>query len=451
MRKLFTFSLMVIMIFIAGCSAFNPTIEPTEPNEQEQPTKDMEETKMPSGESGFVKSDLARETSPQVDPDSINLLSQGNTAFALSFYDQIREGTDNIIFSPFSISLALSMTLAGAETTTEQAMLEALRLSLPESEVHPAFNALLLAIEESQEMEIQESEGSQFQLNIANSIWGQMGYDFKQAFLDTLAKNYGAGINNVDFVQNPEGARVAINDWVEEETQDKIQDLIPQGAIDSLTRLVLANAIYFKGSWLYPFSESRTANAPFTTLEGSEISVEMMKVYGERFLYGEGENYKVISLPYLSRDFSMVVLVPESGSFSDFEGSLTPEILNELLKNIGIEDVNLEMPKFDFETTTNAKDPLSVLGMSQAFKSETADFSGITEAEEVYITDVLHKATITVDEEGTEAAAATAVIVGIESAMPGEPRTLIIDRPFMFFIRHQPTGTILFMGRVTQP
>jgi serpin B len=398
-----------------------------------------------------VKSGLERETSPQVDPELLEILSQGQTEFALSFYDQIRNGNDNIIFSPFSISLALSMTLAGAENTTEQDMLNGLKLSLTEPEVHSAINALLLEIEDSEQIEMEGREGDQFQLNIANSIWGQSGYDFKQSFLDTLAINYGAGIYNVDFIYNPEAARVAINDWVEEETQDKIQDLIPEGVIDSLTRLVLANAIYFNGSWLHPFTESRTADTPFTKLDGSEISVEMMKLNGESFQYGEDEGYKAIMLPYLSRDFNMLVLVPDSGSFEDFENALSSEQLTEIISGLASEAVNLEMPKFDFETTTNAKDTLIALGMTEAFQPEIADFSGITEEEKLYISDVLHKATINVDEDGTEAAAATAVIMKVESAMPGEPKSLVIDRPFLFLIQHKPTGTILFMGRVTEP
>ncbi len=451
MKKVMMACLLIIIVLISGCSQPTDAGEPTEPSGQEEPTGVIEETDMPSGETELVKSSLGRETSPQVDPEALETLSQSQTEFALSFYDQIRNGTSNIIFSPFSISLALSMTLAGAESTTEQAMLDGLKLTLSETELHAAINALLLEIEASQNMDMEEVEGSQFELNIANSIWGQSGYDFKEAFLDTLAVNYGAGIYNVDFIQNPETSRVAINDWVEEETQDKIQDLIPQGAIDSLTRLVLANAIYFNGSWRYPFSETQTAAAPFTTLDGSEISVEMMKVMGENFQYVEGEGFNAIALPYLSPDFNMLILVPELGAYEGFEGSLSTQFLNEIIGDMSSEAVNLEMPKFDFETTTNATGPLKSLGMTEAFQSETADFSGITGVEKLYISEVLHKATITVDEEGTEAAAATAVIMKIESAMPGEPKSLVIDRPFLFFIQHQPTGSILFMGRVTEP
>jgi serpin B len=399
----------------------------------------------------LIKSDLAREINPVVGDDKIQTLSQDNTAFATKFYDQIRAQDGNLIFSPLSLSLALSMTLAGAESSTEEGMLTGLQMSLPENELHTAFNALMLAIEDSQDQGQDEFEGDRFQLNIANSIWGQAGYGFKQPFLDTLAQQYDAGIFAVDYVQNPEGARVAINDWVSQETEQKIKELIPSGAIDSLTRLVLANAIYFNGSWLNSFSEDATTQEPFFTLDGTEISADMMKLYGERFLYYRGDNFQALNLPYMSSDFVMTLLVPDQGVFTEFEGGLDERLISEILSSMTFTRVDLEMPKFDFESTINANDPLIALGMGSAFDPKTADFSGITEEEDLMITDVLHKATITVDEKGTEAAAATAVIVGVTSAMPEDPIMLTIDRPFMFFIRHQPTNTILFMGRVVQP
>jgi len=200
-----------------------------------------------------------------------------------------------------------------------------------------------------------------------------------------------------------------------------------------------------------PFNESLTSEAPFTTLEGTEITVDMMKLTGENFIYGQDENYQALDLPYLSGDFVMTLLVPEPGTFSDFEVQLNQDKLSQILSSMSYSRVNLEMPKFDFDSDINANEPLIALGMGEAFDPELADFSGITELEDLMITDVLHKATITVDEQGTEAAAATAVIIGVTSAMPEEPITLVVDRPFLFMIRHQPTNTILFMGRVTQP
>ena len=310
---------------------------------------------------------------------------------------------------------------------------------------------VLSAIEISQEQSAPGEDDGYFQLNIANSIWSQADFNFKTAFLDTLAKNYGAGLYTVDLKQNPNSARLAINDWVAEETEDKIEDLIPEGAIDAFTRLVLANAIYFKGSWMHPFNENLTIEAPFYALDGSEITANRMRLLGKDLMYKRGENYQAVSLPYLSSDFVMTLLVPDAGAFHEVEGQLDQAMLDNILSSLLYEKVDLEMPKFDFDTNINANDPLIALGMGDAFNPDVADFSGITGDESLMITDVLHKATVTVDEEGTEAAAATAVIVGVKSAMPEEPISLIIDRPFMFMIRHQPTNTILFMGRVTQP
>ena len=444
MRKFVLGMIFISLILLSACQTAGEVVDPVDP--VDPPDPEVVEQHV-----DFVKSELARETNPSVDEGQVLTLAQDNAAFALLFYDQIRTEDGNIIFSPFSLSLALSMALAGAESSTEQGMLEALQLSLPEEAIHPAFNALLQAIEKSQEQTQEDMDGRNFQLNIANSIWGQADYSFKQPFIDSLAKHYGAGIYTVDYMQNPEGARLAINDWVAEETEQKITDLIPAGAIDPLTRLVLANAIYFNASWLYPFMDNATAEAPFFTLDGSEITVDMMKLYGERLSYLRGENYQAVNLPYLSNDFVMTVLVPDEGDFAEFEASLDLEDLMDIISGMASARVDLEMPKFDFESDVNANDPLIALGMADAFSPERADFSGITEEEQLMISDVLHKATITVDEEGTEAAAATAVIIGVTSAMPEDPISLVIDRPFLFLIRHQPTNTILFLGRVVNP
>jgi serpin B len=449
MKKILTLMILFSIILISACQSIPQETE-IMPTEEQEPMEETQETPPPSQESGMVKSSVVRETSPEVTPDQLSVLVQDNTQFGMKFFELIRTDGENVIFSPISISLALSMTLAGAESSTEQAMREALQLSLLKEEIHPAFNALLLDIEKSQEDLPEDSEGSKFQLNIANSIWAQAGYDFKEIFMDTLARHYGAGIYNVNFMQDPESARLAINDWIEEETEEKIKDLIPPGAINTLTRLVLANAIYFNGSWRYPFNESATTQAPFKLLDGSESNVDMMTLSGESLLYTKGENYQAVQLPYLSPDFVMTILVPDENAFLDFESSMDIEKFGNILNELSFRPVNLQMPKFDFTTSVNAKDPLSKLGMEEAFFADSADFSGITDLEKLYISDVLHKATITVDEQGTEAAAATVVIMRAES-MPAEPISLIIDRPFLFFIRHESSGTILFMGHVVEP
>ncbi len=436
--KNFIFGITIIMLLsMTACKTIN---------EDPDLTPNTEDTT-------FVKSDLARETSSEVDHNQILTLAQDNATFAFAFNTLIRQnlsGNENFIFSPLSLSLALSMTLAGAESTTEQGMLEALHLSLPEEDIYPTFNALFLEIEQSQMMTKKGSEGSQFQLNIANSIWGQSGYAFEENFLDILGRYYGVGVYMVDFKRNPDVARDAINGWVDNKTQQKIKNLIPSGAINELTRLVLANAIYFNGSWLYPFDRANTVEQPFSLLDGETITAEMMKRSGDSLGYFKGEKFQVVSLPYLSSDFNMLVFVPDEGSFRDFESDFSSETLISTMNEMEFVTVNLTMPKFDFESTINANDALKALGMEEAFDVDKADFSEITKMNELMITDVLQKTTITVDEEGTEAAAATAVIVGIRS-MPSEPVSLVIDRPFYFFIMHKPTNTILFMGNVIHP
>ena len=405
----------------------------------------------PQNTTGFVKSSQNREISPLVDPDLINHLVKDNNAFALAFYNLINADEDNIVFSPLSLSLALSMTLAGAKSTTEQGMIDALNLSLPVEDLYSAFNALLLAIEESQQTTINDYEGDSFQLNIANSIWGQTGYPLKESFLDTLSTNFDAGVHLVDFVGNPDGAYQAINYWIEEETEEKIKELIPQDAITAMTRMVLANAIYFNASWLYPFNKSATEKAPFTLLNGDEINVDMMKLSNDGLYYAQVDRAQALELPYLSSDFSMTLIIPDEGYYSDFEKNLDIQQLDDILNEMGKRNVYLQMPKFDLSTTTDARQPLIRLGMADAFDMQKADFTGMTEENELFISDVLHKATIIMDEQGTEAAAASAVIMGIKAMMPEEPVDLVINRPFMFFIRHLPTNSIIFMGRVTHP
>lgn len=440
MKKIIIGVVMMTLMLSTGCTVLSPT----------EPSSEETDVVMPS-EPGMQMSSIDRITSPEVTDAQTQTLAGDNTAFALDFYNQVRSGDGNIIYSPFSISLALAMTMAGAEGNTEAAMLDALRMSLPADMVYPAYDALLLAIQNSEESAGEDMDGSPFTLNIANSIWGQSGYDFKEPFLNTLAQYFGAGIYTVDYMQDPEGSREAINGWVEDETMDKIKDLIPEGAIDQLTRLVLANAIYFNGSWYYPFNEGATTTAEFNLLDGSQSEVDMMSLTGEHLMYAKGNGYQVVQLPYMSSDFVMTIIVPDKGDFDLIESGLTAESYAEMLQGLEYKLVDLQMPKYDFETSLNVNDALIALGMGEAFDPELADFSGMTDEDKLVISDVLHKATITVDENGTEAAAATAVIMKLTAAMPEDALSLVLDRPFMFFIEHQPTGSVLFMGRVVEP
>ncbi len=406
---------------------------------------------IPEVSASMAQSDEPRVTSPEVSSDDMAALVSGNTAFAFDLY-QVLAGTNgegtNLFYSPYSISVALAMTYAGAEGETEQEMAEAMHVTLPETRLHPVFNALSLALASRGEgTEGKDDKG--FRLHVVNAIWGQGGYEFLQPFLDTLARHYGAGLRLLDFKAAPEEARVTINDWVSEQTEGKIEDLIPQGAIDTLTRLVLTNAIYFNAAWATPFKVEMTEDGPFHGLEGESVTVPMMHQTAS-FGYAEGQGYQAVELPYDGYELSMVILLPEAGQFVEVESTLVAQEIDALLGRLNMQQVALTMPKFKVESSFSLVDALKALGMPSAF-SEAANFSGMDGTRELFITDVLHKAFVDVDEEGTEAAAATAVIVGLKAAMPQEPVEVTVDRPFMFLIRDMKTGAVLFVGRVMDP
>jgi serpin B len=394
-----------------------------------------------------VQSDKERVTSPQVADPDLSELVEGNGAFALDLYHALRGKGGNLFYSPYSISVALAMTYAGARGETEQQMADALHYTLPQDRLHPAFNALDLALASRGEG-ARGKDGEGFRLHIANAIWGQAGYTFLSEFLDVLAVNYGAGLRLVDFVAASEEARVTINDWVSEQTEGRIKDLIPSGAIDALTRLVLTNAIYFNAAWSVPFQEELTEDGPFYLLDGTEVTVPMMKQI-ESLGYAAGQGYQAVELPYDGYELSMVLLVPEAGEFDAFEDALDVERVESILQNLAPTQVALSMPKFTIESSFSLVDALDALGMPDAF-SEKADFSGMTGNRELFVSDVVHKAFVSVDEAGTEAAAATAVIMALTAA-PAEPIRVTVDRPFIFAIRDIETGALLFVGRVIDP
>jgi len=396
-----------------------------------------------------VASDLARVRSPEVSEADMEALVEGNTAFALDLYQHLAEaqGDENLFYSPYSISLALAMTYAGARGETEQQMADALHYTLPQDRLHPAFNSLDQAlVNRGEGAEGKDEEG--FRLNIANAIWGQEDYVFLQDFLDTLARNYGAGMRVLDFASAAEEARVTINAWVSERTEGRIEELIPRGVIGSATRLVLTNAIYFNAAWAQPFQEGQTSDGTFHLLDDGEVTVPMMQQIAS-FGYAEEEGYQAVELPYDGNELSMVVVLPEAGGFVDFEAALDAERMGGIVEALERREVALTMPRFEFDSGFSLNDALKALGMEDAF-SEAADFSGMTGTTELFISSVIHKAFVSVDEAGTEAAAATAVVMA-EKAMPAEPVELRVDRPFVFLIRDIETGAVLFVGRVVDP
>ncbi len=394
-----------------------------------------------------LQSDKPRVTSPSVTEVDLGRLVSDNSAFALDLYQQLRTKDGNLFYSPHSISVALAMTYAGASAETEEQMADTLHFGLTQDRLHPAFNSLDIELTKRGEgAEGKDSEG--FRLNIVNAIWGQKDYKFLNSFLDVLAENYGAGLRILDFIKAPEDSRITINDWISEQTEGKIEDLIPQGLINELTRLVLTNGIYFNAAWSFPFNENATSDGAFHLLKGDEVTVPMMR-QTESFCYAEGDNYQAVELSYDGNELSMVILLPQSGEFDTFEGSFDLQKLNRILGELKYKQVDLTMPKFEFESSFSLKGALSDMGMPVAFLPD-ADFSGMTGNRELFITEVVHKAFVSLDEAGTEAAAATAVIVGL-TAIPEKPVTVNIDRPFIFLIRDIRTGALIFIGRVLNP
>ena len=420
---------IILSIALLGCGRVSP---PTAPETQE------------------VRSAKTRVTVPLATDSELSDLVRGNNAFAFGLYQKLREEeSGNLFYSPYSISLALAMTYAGARDETERQMSNALHFTLSQDKLHPAFNALDLQLASRGEGS-RGQDGKGFQLNIANAIWGQQGYDFLQNFLDKLAENYGAGMKIANFIEAPENSRATINDWVAHQTEDKIKDLIPPDAINILTRLVLTNAIYFNAAWLYPFDEKATAEGDFHLLTGN-IKVPMMRqTEPQPFGYAKGTGYQAVELPYDGSEMSMIILLPDKGTFDPFENALNAELVSQISKDLRPEHVALTMPSFEFEAQFALGATLKKMGMSDAFDPQLADFSGMDGTKDLYIFDAFHKAFVLVDEKGTEAAAATAVVIGIESAPP-PPIVVAVDRPFIFLIRDIATSTTLFVGRVMDP
>jgi len=400
----------------------------------------------------LAASDLARvlPSSPRS-----NVLSAAKTfeTFGADLYQELAKQAEggNLVFSPASIVTALVMTYAGAAGPTAEEMAATLHLDLQGEALHQAFNALDQLLE-SRSWQGKDAEGKDVGVLVrtANSLWAQKDLPFTQAFLDTLAVNYGAGVRLVDYKTEAEKARRAINSWVAEQTEGKIPELIPEGALDTLTRLVLVNAVYLDATWAYQFDKAFTAPGRFTTLAGNTVDTPMMR-QSASFPYAEGPSWKAVELPYLREELSLLLVVPDSGKFAEIEQQLAQGLISEAAAGLSAErEVDLTLPKFEFRTQAGLKEALEAMGMKTAFLPESADFSAMTAAEKLFIDEVIHEAYIAVDEEGTEAAAATAVVMR-GTAAPVEQITLVIDRPFLFALRDRDTGAILFLGRVVDP
>jgi serpin B len=379
----------------------------------------------------LARSDLARAAG---EPQAARAAARSIATFAEHLYPELAAKPGNVVFSPYSIAVALAMTVNGARGTTAEEMLHVLAV-----DDLAAFNGGLNALTQR----LEGLAGKKVTLDTANSLWGQEGVTWEKAFLDVLARDYGTGMRQVDYRTAAESARVLINRWTSDQTHDKIPQILPQGILDDLTRLVLVNAVYLKAAWLLPFEKTATTDLPFHLADGSTVAVPMMGGADGSFDRLVGKGFQAFRLPYAGAALAMTVVLPDQDAAPD------PAMIQAALAGSSTDSVGLRLPKWRFRLQASLRDVLAKLGMPLAF-SDAADFSGMTHDEPLAIAAVLHEAFVAVDENGTEAAAATAVVMGTTSGRL-EPEVVTVDRPFLFVIHDVQDDTPLFVGRVDDP
>ena len=369
---------------------------------------------------------------------------EGNNAFAVDLYDQLRKRDGNLFFSPESISIAFAMAYAGARGDTASEMAATLHFTLPPDRLHPAMGALLTDL---------NAAHPDYQLHAANALWSEKEYSFLEGFLRLTSGNYGAGFNRVSFKLAPEAARSTINKWVEEKTEDKIKDLLPPGSVSPATRLVLTNAVYFKGDWQTPFDKASTKQEDFHLSATKTIETPLMHIEA-KFSHFNGGTFQILEIPYKNRELSMLILLPNDvDGLPALEQSVTAANVAQWLGKLQFgPKVIFTLPKFKMTQRFELGDTLGAMGMKLAFERNEADFSAMTGKRDLWISAVLHKAYVDVNEEGTEAAAATGIVMrSMAMAYEPPPITFRVDHPFIFLIRDNRSGGILFMGRLTDP
>ncbi|MCF8336264.1 MAG: serpin family protein [Bacteroidales bacterium] len=365
---------------------------------------------------------------------------EGTNGFAFRLFKQIENEGENVFFSPYSISSALAMTYTGAEGITKKQMQDVFGFPGDKEMVAREFHGLNKHLDTLNDKKIE--------MNVANSLWCQEDYDFLEDFLEVNTKYYRAGIEKVDFRNNHPEARNRINQWVEQQTGNRIKNLIPEGVLNPSVRLVLANAIYFKGMWEYPFDKSKTRPEFFYMNEKDRKRIPFMH-RSVKVEYYEDELAQVIELPYSGKDLSMMILLPQEVSgIHHLESKLNKDLYKKYRESMFTKKVEVWFPKFKVETRYNLNKPLADLGMKSAFSGD-ADFSGMTGKKELFISNVAHKAFVKVDEEGTEAAAATGAVMSKTSLV--KKAEFKADHPFIYLVKDNHTGTILFMGRLNEP
>ena len=376
---------------------------------------------------------------------SVETISKNNNRFAFDMYKEVRKAQKgNIFFSPFSVSTALAMTYAGADGQTAEEMKNALYFLKNDPDFHFGYGSYMQALE--------KNAAGNIKLRIANRLWGEKSYKLHESFVKLNKEAYNSPLVKMNFKGNPDGSRQEINTWVEDKTEDKIKNLLVPGTISTDTRLVLTNAIYFKGDWKHKFDEKKTKKKKFNLADGKSVQADFM-YYKGGLRYYENQLYKMIFLPYKGNRQSMVLVLPhKTENMEKVENQMSTEMLNMLISS-GMPEVIVKLPKFKMTLGLGLNGVLESMGMHKAF-ANGADFSKMTPSNDLYISNVIHKAFIDVNEKGTEAAAATAVVMVAESvsnSLPPKPKEFIADHPFLFYIIDNQTQAILFMGRVMNP
>ncbi|MFA6146134.1 MAG: serpin family protein [Patescibacteria group bacterium] len=376
-------------------------------------------------------------------PEGINSIISANNQFALDLYSQLKSSEGNIFFSPYSISTAIAMTYEGARGTTAEEMQSVFHFPVDSNLRRSAFASIHNQL---------NKPDAKYQLSIANALWAQNDYKFLNDYLTTLEQYYAGKATNVDFKNSTEVSRQTINKWVEDKTNDKIKNLFPQGSIDSMTRLVLTNAIYFKGTWIKQFEKNKTSDENFRLSSVNTVKISMMQRTDKdaKFNYTETDDLQVLEMPYEGNKLSMMVLLPKNEDLSSLESSLSLEKINDWKSKLQEQRVDVFMPKFTFDTKYFMNETLAKMGMPTAF-TNSADFSGMDGTKDLSIQNVIHQAFVDVNEEGTEAAAATGISMGETSAPPQQTPVFRADHPFLFVIQDKDNGNILFFGRVSNP
>ncbi|MFH1584157.1 MAG: serpin family protein [Actinomycetota bacterium] len=370
--------------------------------------------------------------------EGVETVINANNQFTLDLYLKFKDEEENIFFSPYSISTALVMTYEGARGKTAEEMRSVFYFPEDDDMRRYSFARIYNQI---------NKKDKKYKLHTANALWTQIDYSFLDEYLDVVEKYYAGKATNLDFVNETEKSRKTINSWVEEKTNNKIKNLIPAGILDAETRLVLTNAIYFKGTWLLQFNKEYTRQEDFRVSPEKTVKVDMMSLTDEEFNYAETEELQILELLYEGEDLSMLIILPKENDLNSLEDSFSLEKLSELRNSLGVQKVDIYIPKFKFETKYFMVKTLKEMGMPTAFSMD-ADFSGMDGATDLFIANVIHQAFVDVNEEGTEAAAATGVVMELKAAMPTVFRA---DHPFIFMIQERETGNILLLGRVIDP